>query len=207
MSYAGEGDLIAARASLRDVPASVDRRAFVAYVSNYWDAYWMLDSADVALTHTLTAADFDGDRGLWSITRAQLYWLSGDSARARAFADTGVVAIDHATEANGLSFQGMLFRALMLAYMGKRDDAIRTKDRGLAAALASGDQWSTIPYSHHLAARIDLALGNRDAAIADLRGILAKPYFISAAWLRVDPTWNPLRGDPRFEKLVHGDGN
>ena len=206
MSHAGEGDLVAARASLRDVPATVDRRAFVAYVSNYWDAYWMLDSADVALAHTLTVADFDGDRGLWSITRAQLYWLSGDSARARAFADTGIVAIDHAEAANESSFQSMLFRALMLAYVGKRDDAIRARDRGVATALASSDQWSTIPYAHHLAARIDVALGNRDAAIADLREILAKPYFISPAWLRVDPTWNPLRGDPRFEKLAHSDG-
>jgi hypothetical protein len=49
-------------------------------------------------------------------------------------------------------------------------------------------------------------LGDRDAAIAHLGKILEKPYVISPAWLRIDPTWNPLRGDARFEKLAHGDG-
>ena len=53
MSYAGEGDLTGARASLRRVPGTLDRAALAAYVVNYWDAYWMLDSADIALTQTL----------------------------------------------------------------------------------------------------------------------------------------------------------
>ena len=39
-----------------------------------------------------------------------------------------------------------------------------------------------------------------------LRLVFFAPYVISAAWLRIDPTWNPLRGDPRFEKLAHSDG-
>jgi hypothetical protein len=94
----------------------------------------------------------------------------------------------------------------MHAYVGKRAEAIRDRDRGLALAAAQGDQWSGVPYAEHLAARIDVAMGDRDAAIEQLRAILAKPYVISPAWLRIDPTWNFLRGDPRFEKLAHGDG-
>jgi eukaryotic-like serine/threonine-protein kinase len=206
LSYAGEGDPAGIRMSLRDVSGKVDRAALVAYVSNYWDAYWMLDSVDVALLHTLPVASFDGDRSVWSITQAESYWLSGDSATARAFADTGVVSIDRAARDTPPSWQSHLFRGLMLAFMGKRGDAIHERDHGLAGALATRDQWSTIPYSHHVAARIDLALGDRDAAIAELREILSKPYFISPAWLRIDPTWNTLRGDARFEKLAHGDG-
>ena len=38
----------------------------------------------------------------------------------------------------------------------------------------------------------------RDSADA----LLAKPYFISHAWLRIDPTWAPLTGDPRFERRI-----
>jgi len=83
-----------------------------------------------------------------------------------------------------------------------RRDVLRHRDRGLALAIATGDQWSTIPYAQHLVARIDVALGDRDAAIETLQTILQKPYVISAAWLRIDPTWNSLRGDPRFEQIV-----
>jgi hypothetical protein len=27
-------------------------------------------------------------------------------------------------------------------------------------------------------------------------------YYVSPAWLRIDPTWKSLLGDPRFEKLA-----
>jgi hypothetical protein len=28
------------------------------------------------------------------------------------------------------------------------------------------------------------------------------PYFLSPGWLRIDPTFAPLKGNQRFEKLV-----
>ena len=206
MAFAGEGDLAGARAALRQVPGTVDRGALLSYIANYWDTYWMLDSADAALALSLPVAAFDGQRSVWAVVRSELYELQGDSARARAYADTAIVAGDQLTPESRTGWQGLLYRSLMLATAGKRSAALRDRDRGLALALATGDQWSAIPYSHHLAARIDLLLGDRDAAIDELRAILAKPYFISPAWLRIDPTWNALRGDPRFETMAHGDG-
>ena len=206
MSYAGEGNLAGARASLRDVPATVDRAALAAYIANYWDGYWMLDSSDNALARTLSAAAYDGDRGIWGVVDAELFWLKGDTARARAYADSARSTREVALRQNPTDWQAVLFRALMLAYLGRHDEAIRDRDRGRALALATGDQWSNIPYANHIVARVDMALGDREAAIAELRAILQKPYFLSPGWLRIDPTWDPLRTDPRFEKLVRSGG-
>ena len=206
MSHAGEGDLAAVRASLHEVSPNLDRGALAAYVTNYWDTYWMLDSADIALAESLPPSAFDGDRGVWGVVHAELYWLQGDSTRARAYADSASVNLNHDVRENPQNWQSTLFRGLMLAMEGKREEAIKDRDRGLALAQGTKDHWSSIPYANHVSARIDVELGERDAAIATLGAILDKPYVISSAWLRIDPTWNSLRGDPRFEKLAHADG-
>ena len=56
-------------------------------------------------------------------------------------------------------------------------------------------------------ARVTLAeiysrVGDYPHALDQLDSLLAKPFIISPAWLRIDPTWAPLRGDPRYERLI-----
>jgi hypothetical protein len=48
-------------------------------------------------------------------------------------------------------------------------------------------------------------LGDADAAIALLEHSLGTPRGISVNMLRLDPIWDPLRSDHRFEKLVAAD--
>jgi hypothetical protein len=139
------------------------------------------------------------------MVQAELCTLQGDSAHARAYADSARVVFDEELRQDSTNWQTLLFRALTKAMRNQRADAIRDRDRGLAFAESTREQWSNIPYAHHIAARVDVALGDRDTAIAELRTILAKPYVISRAWLRIDPAWNALRGDARFQELARGD--
>ena len=39
----------------------------------------------------------------------------------------------------------------------------------------------------------------RDAKLEPLMKI---PYYVSPAWLKIDPNFDPLRQNPRFQKLV-----
>ena len=52
-------------------------------------------------------------------------------------------------------------------------------------------------------ARIFAQLGDADRAINLLKHLLQIPYgyAITPGLLRLDPIWDPLRGDPRFEEL------
>src|SRR5213080_3376390 len=44
--------------------------------------------------------------------------------------------------------------------------------------------------------------GKRDLAIEQLETLAKMPLGVSYGDLRLDPHWDPLRGDPRFDKIV-----
>jgi hypothetical protein len=60
------------------------------------------------------------------------------------------------------------------------------------------------PYIQHQLARIYLLAGEPEKALDQLEPLLTIPYELSPGWLRIDPTFVPLRGNPRFERLVAG---
>jgi hypothetical protein len=52
-------------------------------------------------------------------------------------------------------------------------------------------------------ASIETIVGDNSRAISTLTELLQTPYLnpVTPALLRVDPFWDPLRGDPAFQKL------
>jgi hypothetical protein len=97
--------------------------------------------------------------------------------------------------------QRHLIRGLALAVLGRSSDAAAAGDRGIALAK---QRWTATngPYAQHQLARVYMTLGDRARAMDLLEPLLAMPYFLSPAWLRIDPTFAPLRGDARFERLA-----
>jgi TolB-like protein/Flp pilus assembly protein TadD len=203
MVFLAQGDLPGARAVVAAAEREVEPTALLAWMAQYWDLYWVLDERQQELLLRIPLSAFDNDRGGWGIVRAQTYYLQGDQARARVYADSARLAFEDQLKEAPENAQSHMFLGLALAYLGRKAEAVREGERGLALLPVSRDAYSGA-YDQHQLARIYLLVGEPDKALDQLEPLLRIPYYLSPGWLRIDPTFAPLKGNPRFEKLVAG---
>lgn len=195
------GDLPRAQAVFREAMPAVDSTALLAFISTGYDLYWVLTESQQRRLLTLPPAAFDDEHGTWALVRAQTYWLRGDTAAARAYADTARRVIETELAVAPDDWQHQVQLGLALAFRGQKAEAIRHGERGAALLPLSRDA-QVGPYPQQILARIYMMLGEPDKALDHLEPLVRIPYFFSAAWLRIDPTWAPLRGNPRFERII-----
>jgi tetratricopeptide (TPR) repeat protein len=172
-----------------------------AYMSTYWDLGWMLDDAGQKLALSLGSEAFDGDPATRALVRAQLYWWRGDTALARAWGDSAARGLGAQARATPGDAQRHSVSGLALAYAGHYNEAIAEAKRGLELGPVSTDA-QFAPYYVHQLVRVYLLAGRKDDALDELEALMKMPYFVTPAWLRIDPTFAPLRGNPRFERLT-----
>jgi tetratricopeptide (TPR) repeat protein len=201
MVYLAQGDLDGARAAIRAAPAEVEPTALVGFFGNYWDLYWALDDAQQQLLLRLPLSAYNDDRGAWGIVRAQTHYLRGDPAKARVYADSARVGFEETLRATPDDPQRQVLLGLAMAYLGRKPEAIKAGERAVALLPVVSDGY-TGPYFQHQLARIYLLVGEPEKALDQLEPLLKIPYFLSPAWLRIDPTFEQLRGNPRFERLL-----
>jgi TolB-like protein/Flp pilus assembly protein TadD len=201
MTFLGEGDLAGARAVFGAAPGEVEPAALVAYLANTYDIVWALDDAQKELLLRLTPAAFDDDPGGLALSQAWLYALKADTPNVRTHADNARKAFEEQVRAAPEDPSLHLNLALAFAYLGRKEEAIREGERGVALDPVSKDARDG-PYHQHQLARIYMLVGEPDKALDTLEPLLKIPYFLSPGWLRIDPTFDPLRATPRFQKLA-----
>jgi serine/threonine-protein kinase len=175
----------------------------VAYAATYYDLFWVLDDAQRALLFRLGPDYFDGDRGSWGLALAGAHALAGHAALARAYADSASMSFEEQLKGAPNDAQLHVLWGTALAYLGRKDQAIREGRRAVELIPVSGNGF-TGPYLRHQLARIYILTGEPERAIAELEPLLRIPYLLSPGWLRIDPTFDPLRSNPKFQRLLEG---
>ena len=131
----------------------------------------------------------------------QCQQLAGKNDEARATFTRAIAAMKPTPDSVVVVDARQLPVYLSLAYLG-----LGEKEKALQQARQAVVDYSTDalskPFAEQSLAVVQAQTGDIDSAIATLQRLLEVPNGITTGALRVDPIWDPLRKDPRFEKLV-----
>jgi TolB-like protein/Flp pilus assembly protein TadD len=136
-----------------------------------------------------------------TLVRGFAWRLKDDLGRAAAAFDSARIELEDAVKANPA--EPRLRSALGLAYagLGRKSDALREGREGARLMPPEKEAWRGSWRVFQLA-RIEAMVGETNAAIENLEYLLSIPFDLTVAELRIDPAWDSLRSDPRFEALV-----
>src|SRR5262249_42324927 len=146
------------------------------------------------------------DKGQYQTVLPLLQHLAGDNAGARLTAKQARDALDELSK-NRTDDEIWAHLALANAVIGEKDQALKQAERSVMLYPSSKDPLNGPAREENLAL-IQTIVGENDRAISILTHLLQTSYSsllyrtpVTPALLRLDPIWDPLRGDPAFQKL------
>jgi adenylate cyclase len=128
-------------------------------------------------------------------------WLFGNQEMARTALTDARAIFERTTREQPDYPQAWSYLGLTDAMLGRRSEAIQEGKRACEILPYTKDSWVGPTFENYLA-MIYAACGEKDVAWKQLDRSAKLPVGISYGELKCNPEWDPLRGDPRFEKLV-----
>ena len=137
------------------------------------------------------------------LAQAQDAWLRNQPAAARLAADSAAIVLTArlATQGGQPALRTALAQAL--AFGGHREAAAVQIDSAWALESVRTNGFDGA-MSGVLLAEAAALVGDRVRALRLIRELLEAPGLLTPAWLRVDPYFESLRGDPEFRRLAGG---
>jgi len=136
-----------------------------------------------------------------ALMEGSLYLHQGDKEKAHAaFEQARVVAerlVREAPEDPGRHAR----LGAVLAGLGRKEDAINEGKKAVELLPEAEDAFAG-PYATAALAEIYAWVGEHDEAFRLLDHLLTVPNGLTVPTLTLDPVWDPLRKDPRFQALI-----
>jgi TolB-like protein/Flp pilus assembly protein TadD len=200
-----KGDLSLAENEFSKIPAQADPSGLMT-----WARAWILTLKRKFPEALQVLRQFRGETLANSTTaprpkallEGQLYLYQGEKERARtAFEHARAVAEQLVREApQEPTRHGQL--GLILAALGQKEEAINEGKRAVKLLPESEDAFDG-PQATESLALIYAWTGEFDEAFRLLDHLLVVPNFsLTIPILKLDPSWDPLREDPRFQALI-----
>src|SRR5213595_2134322 len=198
-----KGDLSAAEKVFSSIPPESDpglttlaRFWILKLKRNFPEALQVLQQFHGAMLHETSTAPAPK-----TFLEAEIYLLQGDEAKARtALEHARVVSEQLLREApEDPARHGQ--HGLILAALGQKQEAIIEGNRAVELLPESEDAFDG-PQVTATLAQIYASTGEFDGAFRLLDHLLVVPNGLTVPMLELDPAWDALRKDPRFQALI-----
>jgi TolB-like protein/Tfp pilus assembly protein PilF len=127
--------------------------------------------------------------------------LENDDAQARAAFTAARVQQEKAVQAQPNYGPALCVLGLIDAALGRKEEALREGRRAVELLPVEKDAING-PHMIEYLAMIAAWVGDKDLACEQLATAVRRPSDFGYGELKLLPSWDPLRGDPCFEKIV-----
>jgi TolB-like protein/Flp pilus assembly protein TadD len=198
------GDLTGAEKQMASLPADVDPNGFAT-----WGRWWVL-LLQRKLPEALAVIEkFPGEKlnagtsAPWpkALMQGIIHVLEGDKPKAQAeFEQARLVSEKLLREAPEDAARHAL-HGMILAALDRKQEAIAEGKRAVELQPESRDAFDG-PRNTAALAQIYALTGESDEALRLIDHLLEIPAGLTIPMLKLDPVWDPLRKDPRFQQLI-----
>ncbi len=213
IEFLRNGSTAPIKAALQSIPANVDPDGVVTFAR--WDAS-LMDRDPAAAERALGACRLDtitsppGTPLPKSYLQGCIHLVRNDTARARIDFEAARPTLEKtvADSPQDATRHGQL--GVLYAFMGKKEDALREGRRAVELKPITRDVIEGA-VARDFQALIFARTGEIDKAISEIERQLTTPFAVDYADdsitlsdLRTRWEWDPLRNDPRFQKILAG---
>jgi len=127
--------------------------------------------------------------------------MANDGAKARSAFNAARLEQEKILQSQPNYGPGLCVLGLIDAGLGRKEEALREGSRAVELLPVKKDAVGGVEIVKYLAV-IAAWVGDKGLACEQLASVSNRPSSISYGQLKLLPFWDPLRGDPRFEKIV-----
>ena len=135
------------------------------------------------------------------VLKAQVYRLKNEKELAKSYYKEAAHIVKSRIEEQPEDPRYHSTLGKIYAGLGQKENAIRSGQRGMELLPVSKEAWRGSFLVQDMAI-IYTMVDEQEKAIDLLDELLSKPFDLSVTMLKLDPTWDPLRNNPRFFSLL-----